>query len=102
MVNLRFNSASLAGTKRLVSSIYKIMNGGFRKGPCKSLIYTRNIVSNHYETSQTGANQHISQQSKIYAFEIHLFSFYNTKQTNVGVFSYKTRKEFNSAKFSAT
>ena len=43
-------------------------------------------------------NQPVFQENKIYNFEIHLFSFLNTKQTNDGIFSNKTWENFNMVK----
>ena len=36
--------------------------------------------------------QLVFQENKIYDLKIHLFWFWNTKQTNDGIFSNKTRK----------
>ena len=44
-------------------------------------------------------NQPIFQENQIYNFKINLFSFLNTKQTNDGIFSNKTEKNFNTTKF---
>ena len=52
--------------------------------------------------SQPGKNHLVFQESKIYTFEIHLFLFKNTKQTNDSIFPNKTGEKFNLAKIFPT
>ena len=40
----------------------------------------------------------VFQENKIYSFKIHLFSFWNIKKTNDGIFLNKTGDNFNLAK----
>ena len=54
-------------------------------------------TSNHlFGASQTGANERIFQENKMYTFKIYLFSFWNTDQTSVSIFFFEqTGEKFN-------
>ena len=56
------------------------------------------INTKRHSLVQFVLNQPVFQEYKIHNFKIHFFSFLNTKQTNEGIFSNMTRKNFNLAK----